>query len=521
MRAGTPIYLAVIAGLGALGCGDDTDYLVVTVDAQPAVHDARAGTTRTDRLAIAGGAFPVTFSISAPGRQGELAIAIDAEDDDGLIVGNGSATAMLGNGTAAVHLEPTDFVVNTDFAGDQFPASDFEASGFQLAALPTGAWTAVFRDDTCPADACSLFARRFDATGRPSQTVAAAGTNAFAINLRPTTRQTTPSIASGPGGTVAVWDQFDLGTAANKGVSCRAIAADGSLGADQKSLTTDPTEAADVVSVASLPSGNFVATWKTVIAATSLDAIRMVTLGSDCTALGAVQTVALGAAVADVVHRGSVAAGGDGALFAWITNGDLHVRPASAAGAFTGADTALLKATATEQIEHARVAALPGGGYAVAVRWALKSGTTGTNRIELLRLTAAGAAIGDPVLVTDRSGNDFDSSESFAIASRADAGADQLLIAWHTCGGLGDDSQCGVFGRLLRREPAADRFAATGDAFTIPTTTIGDQRRPSLTALPDGFAAMWSDTSARPPDTAGQAVRARILYPPVASSSAR
>jgi len=25
---------------------------------------------------------------------------------------------------------------------------------------------------------------------------------------------------------------------------------------------------------------------------------------------------------------------------------------------------------------------------------------------------------------------------------------------------------------------------------------------------------VWSDSSARPPDTAGQAVRARIVYPP-------
>src|SRR6185503_16116403 len=85
------LVLAVgVAGAGALelaACGSE-DYVVVTVDARPGVRSPRAlsvslfngGTMRVDSLPLAERAFPVTFSISGPGRTGELAIAIDATD---------------------------------------------------------------------------------------------------------------------------------------------------------------------------------------------------------------------------------------------------------------------------------------------------------------------------------------------------------------------------------------------------------------------------------------------------------
>ena len=167
------VVLCALAGIPALGaCGGD-DYLVVTVDAPPAVHDARtldvslsnAGSMRTDSLVLGALGFPVTFSISAPGRTGEIAIDVAATDPGGLVVGRGTASATVGGADLRIVLETTDFVVNTDYAGSQFPSSDFEAAGFQLAAAPGGTWTAVFRD-ACTADACNMFARRFDAAGR-------------------------------------------------------------------------------------------------------------------------------------------------------------------------------------------------------------------------------------------------------------------------------------------------------------------------------------------------------------------
>ena len=516
--------LGALVGLGALAaCGTHTDYVVVKVFARAAVQGAQtiavtlgnAGTTRTDNLMMDGRGFPVTFSISAPGRTGELTIAVDAVDDNQLVVGRGTATTTVDADTANVLLDSMDFVVNTDYAGDQFPSSDFEAAGFQLAALPDGSWTPAFRDN-CPTSACSLFARRFDLGGKPVATQAAAGTNAFAITARPTTLASTPAIASSQTATIAAWDYFDTGSATTSGVACRAINSAGALGTDQVAITTDPMESADVVAAAAMAGGNFVVTWKT-ITSTGIDAIRMATVNPDCSLIGAVQTVSTGI-TSDVIHRGSVATDANHVLFAWITNGDLHTRLASATGVLSAAEVTLVPHTATEQVEHARVVAVPGGGFAIAVRWTVKNSSTGTSHIDLFRVSDTGALVGMPVLVTDQSGNDFDSSESFGIASRSDAtktpADDTVLVVWHTCGGLGDDSMCGVFGRLMRHDPVSDRFAAVGDRFVIPTTTAGDQRLPSVVGLPDSYVAVWSDASAANPDKAGLAVRARIVYPP-------
>jgi hypothetical protein len=516
---------AAVVGLALLaGCSNPTDYVVVKVDARAAVQSARsisvalanAGTTRMDSFALGGHAFPVTFSISSPGRTGELGITVDALDDAGLVVGHGTATTTVDADTANVMLDTTDFVVNTDYAGNQFPSTDFEAAGFQLAALPDGTWTAAFRDD-CPSNACSLFARRFDGHGKPASTQAAAGTNAFVVTGKPTTLASTPAIASSATATIAAWDYFDTGSATTSGVACRAINADGSLGTNQVAVTTDPAESADVVSAAAMANGNFVITWKT-LSAGGIDEIRMATVKPDCSLVGTVQTVAAGASGSDILHRGSVAAGADHVLFAWITNGDLHTRLASPAGALGAAEVVLIPQTATEEVEHARVAALPGGGFAIAVRWTTKSATTGTSHLDLFRINTNGALVGTPVLVTDKTGNDFDSSESFGMASRSDPtttpAEEQVMVVWHNCGALGDGSMCGVFGRLMRHDPTSDTFTALGDAAVLPTTTEGDQNLPSVVGLPDAFVAMWSDTSGKPPDTAGQSVRARIVYAP-------
>src|SRR6185369_2077277 len=88
--------LGLAASLGA--CTSSGSYVLVTVDARPAVHDAKAlsvtlangGTMRTDSLDLKSQPFPVTFSVSAPGRTGDLAITVDALDENSLVVGHGS-----------------------------------------------------------------------------------------------------------------------------------------------------------------------------------------------------------------------------------------------------------------------------------------------------------------------------------------------------------------------------------------------------------------------------------------------
>ena len=112
-----------LALLAAIGCGDDGGggdaYTVVTVQSRPAVHDAtmlrvtlgNSGTMRTDDILLGTATFPATFSLTAPGRSGDLTIGIDALDAQGLLVGRGTTTAKVDASTATVMLETTDFVV--------------------------------------------------------------------------------------------------------------------------------------------------------------------------------------------------------------------------------------------------------------------------------------------------------------------------------------------------------------------------------------------------------------------------
>jgi hypothetical protein len=514
--------LAAVAAVGAVGaCTSSDAYVVVTVDARPAVHDAKTltvmlsngGASRSDDLALHDPTFPATFSISAPGRTGDLAITIDAKDDSGAVVGHGLASTTVTQAAASVMLDSTDFVVNTDYAGDQFPADDAGAydadgGGFQVTALPDGTWTSVFRD-SCAAGSCNVFARRFDKAGKPAQTLAAAGTNAFTVTARPTTSSSIPAIASSQATTLAVWNFSDVGTSTTTGLACRTLDASGNLGSGQ--VTVDSTANFTYkpgASLTPLTNGNFAAAWR-VFNASVIDEIHMAILKPDCTVVGTVQVVAAGASVSDSLHRGSVANSADRVLIAWVANGDLHVRMASTAGAFSTADTPLVLQTQTDEIKAVRAVAASGGGFLVGVRWGVKGTSTGTGRIEVYRVSTAGALVGSPTLVSDRTGSDDTPSASFTMASRSDG---TVLVAWHACPPLGDDSMCGVFGRMYR--DAGGSFTALADASVLPSTTLGDQKLPSVVALPDAFVAVWSDASATAPDKAGLAVRARLIYPP-------
>lgn len=492
---------ALGAGLGA--CADDPTYMIVTVTSRAAVHDAtnlkvtltNGGTSRTDDLTIGSKPFPLTFSISAPGRAGDLDIQIDAVDQMGNIVGRGSSTSMVAAPMASVMLETADFVINTEYAEDQYPSDDYEAHGFQVAAAADGTWTAAYRDK-CTAP-CNMYARRFDKTGRPVSTKLAAGTNGFPISTSLTTFPSTPAIANAGMTTAVVWDADD-GAATNPvvGIACRSMDQTGQ-GIPNQTLIADASP--DVVSIAPLSNGNFAVAWNS--ARTS---IRAAILKPDCSVLAG----ATNASTTANATRGAVASttGTQGTvLYAFLVDGGVRVRLANNTNTYTSpTDIQFLPKTATEEIESVRVAPL-GTGFAVLVRWALSSGADGPGRIELYRTNAMGAVIGSAILVTNKSGSDFQSSEAFGVATRADG---VMMVVWHSCLTNGDGSGCGVFGRAFRTDgtPVADEF-------TIPTTTTGDQTNPSVAALDDAFVVVWKDDSGTPPDIAGSAVRGRIIYP--------
>jgi hypothetical protein len=492
---------ALLTMLLLAGCTDDK-YLVVTVDARPAVHDAaqlvvtlsNGGTSRMDTLPLGAHQFPVTFSVTAPGRTGDLGISVEAQTADGISVGLGSATTMIGSSDASVMLDTTDFVVNTDYAMDQYLAFDYEANGLQLAASPDGHWTVGFRD-SCNAGECTVFGRRFDATGAPASTVAAAGTNAFAFSSTLTEEGAMPAVAASGSSTLAFWDYFDtVGT--GEGVACRALDSAGNLTSGQLTVSTDP---ADTVAAAQLSNNNVAVTWQIYSPA---PAIRSVIVKSDCTPLGNVVTVSTTTGTLTGPHRAHAASNSSTVLYSWIQDGDVHIRMGNNAQ-LTGVDTTLITHTATQEIEAARVVPM-GIGFGVIVRWA-GGGASSPGKIELYQVNATGMLVGTAHLITDQSKGDFISGEqSFGAATNSGG---TTMVVWHVCDDNG--SSCDVFGRLL----AADGSMLT-DVFMVPTTTDGNQTAPSVVALPDAFAVAWNDESHKAPDQQGTAVRARIFYPP-------
>jgi hypothetical protein len=399
---------------------------------------------------------------------------------------------------AEVVLDSADFVVNSEFAGNQFLTNDFEAVGIQLAAITNGTWMPVFRDDcTGTPPACDIFGRRFDSSGLPVNSMLAASTNQFKISTTLTSPGAFPTVASSGVTTMAFWDFFDtVGT--GQGVACRSINESGAGNAAQLAISTEP---ADVVTAAAIGNGNFVVTWQTFM---TQEVIRGMIVRPDCTTTTASPFLVSSTTVPNGHRRSHVAASGTGLMFVWVGDGSVHGRAAANNGALLGNELIPVQRTSTMDVEHVRIVPYgTTGGYALGVRWAATD-ITMPGKIEVYKLDASGAVIGSPWLITDKSGSDFASSKGFSLAARSDGA---LMVVWHTC--PSGPGSCDVFGRVLR--PTG---VPVGEELMVPTATGSDQVNPSIVAIDGAFVASWNDSSQLDPDKSMSAVRARVLYPP-------
>jgi hypothetical protein len=502
-------WIATMLLLASVGCGDDS-YLIVTVDKRAAVHEAaklkitlsNSGSMRTDDLDLAGHDFPVTFSLTAPGRGGELGISIDALDASGALVGRGTGQATLTDDMANVTLDSADFVINSEYAGNQYLTNDFEAVGLQLSATTPGTWMPVFRDDcTGTPPACDILGRRFDPAGLPVTSTLAAGTNQFKISTTLTETTAMPAVASSGVTTMVLWDYADT-VGAGQGVACRVINESGAGTPAQLSIST---EAADVVTAAPIGNGNFAVTWQVFDSTAGREVIHAMVIKPDCTAALTTTptTVSVGATLTSLGHRRShVAANGTSILYVWIADNEVRARPAMNSGALTGTEVKPVPKTASMDIDHVRIVPYM-NTYWVGVRWAATD-TANPGKIDVYKVDAMGNVLGTPTLITDKTGSDFASDKGFSMAVRSDGA---LMVVWHTC--PSGPGSCDVFGRILR--PSG---LPVGEEFMIPTATGSDQVNPSVVALADSFVAAWNDSSQLDPDKSMSAVRARILYPP-------
>lgn len=503
----------VAASLAAVGCGDEPEtFVFVTVEARPAVRAMTSlevmitndNTTLMESFDVEDEEFPVTFTVTATNRVGDIAFAVEGVDEDGQkrALGAGSGTIVADERVdVTVLLEPTDFVVNSSIAGEQRLTFAQGRAGRQVASRADGAFSITFVNDCATLGRCDVFGRMFDPDSTPAVNDITMTDAEFIVNQ---TDEFTavPSIAVGTTGTLVVWET-------NIDIRGAMLSPAGAHVGFSDTIISTGTDFPFDANVAPLPTGEFAVVWTE----STLDGsvVRGRLIGADGqpainpvnndTSVFDVSTDAMGNAQAPVV-----AATGDGLghVVAWRDGGDIIAR-------FFGSDGLPRPAQQVVLVSAGVSGTLAGpqlawDGNAAVVVWGITDFTDNdleNGRFRLRRFAPpTGVPVGPEVSLTETTP---DTISNPAVTPGPDG---SVLVAWHDCGASGDDSGCGVFAQVVRRSNMP-----IGEPFSVNSTQVSDQTDPAAAAVPDGFVVTWSDASQQEPDTSEGAVRARVVYP--------
>lgn len=462
-----------------VGC---SDAIVVTVEVRPAVHDvARLRVTLSgegppviEDFAVDDDIFPKTFSIGPEDRSGDLLIAVDAFDPSDTRVGLGSVTTPIDSPSAALMLEPADFIVNTDYVGDQ--------QLLQLAATTDGTWTVLYTSQKgAPDYALDVSRRRYDARGRSvtsddplplpqllsTSTMAATSTAALVIREETTEQK------------VKTW--------------CECFDADGAT-----TLFLREGAPTSLAKVASRPDNTFVVIWLTKPEDDSITTLHAGIVDSKCNFVGgnspAIITTSFPFSSAhNVITRG------EDLLYMWDDrDGTIHIRTARQIGTapqvLNGEDATVIPPLPDGGLTSPSPVVLD-DGFGIVIQQFINDSLLNTL---LYRVSNVATLTAPPVELPV----DWTIRSLQAVPNRAGT----LFVVGETCSA----GFCKVLARFL---------SSTGDpisdTFPLATTTAGTQTGATITPLSDGvMATAWNDQSLDEPDRSGFSVRARIIYPP-------
>jgi hypothetical protein len=520
--------LALLAMVGLAACGggggdpppvtdEPTAVVLVTLTTRSTVLPAQtlhvsfanAGTTVTRDFDVpADAVFPRTLTVTAPGRSGDLVLDVAAADAGGATIARGRNQVALdpdGRVELTVSLEPEDFVVNARTPASQLLARNPDLSGRQAAVRDDGGSLLAWETDCASATSCNIYARRLDASGRPLASGDAVSADDFLAN-RFVQVARDPAVAASSAGYLVTWagapsptTEFDI--------RATLLDAAGTIVADDVAVSTDTAHEASAMPFA-MTDGSFVVVW----------ARARTDRGTDIVARRIAPSGAMGATIAVAVAEPSTRtrphavglANGNFAL-SWLhleASGasNVHVRLFNAAGTPVTNELAFTSYV-TADAAGARVVATPDGGFVVVWQAFDPGDARLATRPLLARFVDAAGNVSDEIRVADSSA---DAPQVVpALAVRASDGA--LAVAWSDRGASGDGNGLGVRFRVLRADGSP-----CGDAVVANTTVAGDQFEASLAASAnDAFLLSWTDASQVAPDTDGNAVRARYLYPPL------
>ncbi|MEQ1953272.1 calcium-binding protein [Mesorhizobium sp. CN2-181] len=396
-----------------------------------------------------------------------------------------------------------EFVVNTTTAGFQGLPN--------VAALANGTFVVVWEDETNPLGNTTVRAQHFDASG------AKVGSE-FIINTNELSDARNPTVtALSNGGYVVAWDHpnaDDGGDGSGSSVKAQIFDADGSKVGIEFVLNEQTALEQGDVSISALADGGFVASWShnsgggdidvhgRIFNADGAERANEFAIDGSLGFEGTSSTVGLvgGGFVTVWEDAGN---GGDGE-----TDGSSsHIRGQmfDANGAEVGDEFVVNKTTLDRQFDPT-VTALANGGFAVG--WTHVFDTNDTD-VRMRIFSATGAPQFNDVLV------DGDSDVNEGSVSMVGLSDGNIFVAWQDQGnGLETDGSFShIRGKVVSGSTGSD---LTGE-FVINTTTLLDQRAPSVTELTDGRVMVsWQDSSA-----VGQAanidVRSQIIDPRTAA----
>lgn len=520
---------ATLLGALATTACDGTTVVYVDVEARATVRPvtqievrvSNDGTALSQTFDVSQRSFPLSLTVTPVQRDGELrvdVVAISQEGGEQVVQAQGRATVGIDLGDrvdAKVMLEPVDFVVNTDIVDDQILALAERENGRQLAVAPDGSFLVTFLNERecLRLDRCDVFARRFAANSAPARSDILQTTDEFTVN-QSNEPSAAPAVAtSQSGNTLAVW---------TTGLQIRGalLSNTGAYINEQQDLvisdipsTTGELSVVDP-HVSALADGQFIVVWVQLIRLTSESDYGSVIRGRLLNANGEPVTNPLNGGTGsflisesdDVARLGpNVAATGElgGFVVVWQEG------VANLAGRFFAPDTAPLGPPAAltnndSGINFTSSVAWVDGAAFVAWDFFDADPRYENTALLLRRFAPPGGQSWSSELILVPNFGINGGAATMAVRQ----GDNALGVAWSNCEQFGDDSGCGVFLQMLF--PSGLRY---GQPFVATTTTINDQKSPSLAATRDAFVLAWTDLSQTAPDASGASVRARVLYP--------
>ncbi|MFI0847511.1 hypothetical protein [Mesorhizobium sp. IMUNJ 23232] len=396
-----------------------------------------------------------------------------------------------------------EFVVNTTTAGFQ--------SHPNVAALANGTFVVVWEDESDPLGNASVRVQHFDATG------AKIGSD-FIVNTNELSDARNPTVtALSNGGYVVAWDHpsaDDGGDGSGSSVKAQIFNAAGNKVGIEFLLNEQSALEQSDVSISALADGGFVASWSTDSGGGDIDVHGRVfnadgseranefaidgSLGFE----GTSSTVGLvgGGFVTVWEDAGN---GGDGETDG--SNSHIRGQMFDANGAEVGDEFVVNKTTLDRQFAPT-VTALANGGFAVA--WTHVFDADDTD-VRLRIFSATGVPQFNDVLV------DGDSNVNEGTVSMIGLADGNIFVAWQDQGSALETD--GSFSHIRGKVISGLTGGNLSGEFVINTTTLLDQRAPSVTELADGRVMVsWEDNSA-----VGQSsntdIRSQIIDPRTAA----